>query len=231
MSIWPGAWASRSITKDGSRAPASRSRSSGGSQRSGRLLISTAVPCSRRPRTPHARRSRTVGGCRTSPRQAAPCGGRARSPAGSAAATIRARHGFCVHPQLAVHGCRDEVEPRGIASLWSRPPSSRMSASMPLSSRNAHRASGRWRSLDDADLLGGRPLGAEPVRDPQLGAVVGEHEPLVAELDTRQHHLVDGGAAVAPVRVQVAIALQRGGRSASPPSTSGPPTLASSVAR
>ena len=41
--------------------------------------------------------------------------------------------------------------------------------------------------VDDAELLG-EPLDAEPVRDPQARGVVGEHQPLVVELDGYAFH-------------------------------------------
>ena len=76
-----------------------------------------------------------------------------------------------------------------IASVWSRRP---VVEDVDLDAleqpeRPAERAVD---GVDDADLLG-EPLGGQAVGDPQLGAVVGEHEPLVAELDAGQHHLVD----------------------------------------
>ncbi len=53
-------------------------------------------------------------------------------------------------------------------------------------------------------------LGVEPVRDGERRRMIGEREITVAELHALARHLLDGGAAVGPVGVQVEITLERG---------------------
>ena len=65
------------------------------------------------------------------------------------------------------------------------------------------------RLLGDLVELLGEPLLVQAVRDRQAGRVVGLHHVLVAERDRRRRHRLDRGAAVAPRRVQVAVAAQR----------------------
>ena len=108
-SSWPGAWASVSMAKEHPSSTARRSRSSGGSWRSGRELISTAVPVrahglehrlgvERRLR-PAAADDDAAGavpedvGVRALDRRQHPCG-----------------HLPGVHPQLGVHAGDDDVE-------------------------------------------------------------------------------------------------------------------------
>jgi hypothetical protein len=58
--------------------------------------------------------------------------------------------------------------------------------------------------------LGPQPLRAEPVGHGQPGGVVGEHDVLVTEGPGRPRHRLDGGTAVAPQRVGVAVAPEGG---------------------
>jgi hypothetical protein len=57
--------------------------------------------------------------------------------------------------------------------------------------------------------LAAQALGREAPGDGEAGRVVGEHHVLVAEAHGRPGHRLDGGAAVGPRRVQVAVALER----------------------
>ena len=95
-----------------------------------------------------------------------------------------------------------------ISSVWSRPPSSRMSTSMPLS---RVKEPPRWSltaSTTSSCRASRSALRPWATREP--GRVVGEDEVLVAELDRGERHLLDGRAAVGPVRVGVQVATERG---------------------
>jgi hypothetical protein len=133
----------------------------------GRLLISTAVPCSAQASNTARASKSDWAGCRASPRRAARCSDRARSPAGSTPRPPCAPSWGPVHPQLAVHGCRDEVEPgEHRVGLVQAPVVEDVDLdALEQPERPTERAVD---GLDDADLLG-EPLGAEPVRDRSWG--------------------------------------------------------------
>ena len=65
--------------------------------------------------------------------------------------------------------------------------------------------------VDGGDLveLLGETLLVQPVGDRQTGRVVGLHHVLVADRDRRGRHRLDRCAAVAPGRVEMAVALER----------------------
>ena len=92
------------------------------------------------------------------------------------------------------------------SSSWSRLPSSRMSTSIPVSSRKpVHRSLSRATTC--SWLL--EPAAIEPARHAQPGRVVGQRQVPVTERPGGLGHLLDAAAAVAPVRVRVQVAAQR----------------------
>ena len=185
---------------------ASVSRSSGGSWRSGRQLISSAVSnCAHAANTT---RRRTVDGGRPRPDQLAPgavaedvdvgAGDRRAPCAGSSPrAPCAAWSGRWPRPRRARASS---------SSAWSRAPSARMSTSMPVRMRN-----GASCSLSRPPRRAGpQPLGGQPVGHGEAGGVVGQDHVLVAEGDGGAGHLLDRRPAVGPGRVGVAVAPQRG---------------------
>ena len=148
----------------------------------GRELISTATSCS-------AQAANTAAGVELALRPGAAAAG--HQPAGAVAEHVGLRvadggqhppgHRGGVHRSLECTEATTTSSRPSSSSVWSRPPSSRMSTSMPVSSRNP---SPRWRvdRVDDLELLG-EPVRGEPVGDGQPRRVVGEHQVLVAELD------------------------------------------------
>ena len=206
QSSWPGAWASVSMAKEQPSSTAWRRRSSGGSWRSGRELISTAVPV--RAQAANTASASKVDCGRPRPVMRRPVQWPRMSVCGlSMAASMRAGH-------LAARPCaassarwprRRRARPSRSRSRSSEP-SSRMSTSMPVRMRNG--ASCSFSSASTSSCAT-QALLVEAVRHREAGAVVGEHEVLAAEGAGRLGHLEDGAAAVGPVGVRVAVAAER----------------------
>ena len=68
----------------------------------------------------------------------------------------------------------------------------------------------------DQSSCSSQALGGQPVGHGQPGRVVGQRDPLVAEVPGRLGHLPRRAAAVGPVRVGVAVAAQRGPQAPAP---------------
>ena len=207
QSSWPGACASVSMANRQPASAACRSRSSGGSWRSGRQLISTATLCSRQ-------------AANTASASNSDCGSAAPVPSSSGRCSARARPRPGWRPPQAC--ARSSARPASAAwsARWPRrrraaragpradrdPPSSRMSTSIPLRIRNG--ASSAFSSSIERELRR-QPLGRQPVGDRQARRVIGQRDPLMTQHLGGLRHLPWRAAAVRPVRVGVAVAAQR----------------------
>ena len=115
-----------------------------------------------------------------------------------------------VHPQLRVHARDDDVEPlqHVVGEIEGA-----VLEDVDLHARqDPEVVPGRGDvGVDRGDLveLLGQPLPVEAVGDREPRRMVGLHHVLVTERHRRRRHGLDGGAAVAPRRVQVAVALER----------------------
>ena len=89
-------------------------------------------------------------------------------------------------------------------SSWSRPPSSRMSTSMPRSTRNG---ASTLVQIGDHLLLLPQPLGSQAAGDLEPRRVVGDRAVGVPERLRGDHHLLQRTAAVGPDGVAVQVAL------------------------
>ena len=187
----------------------------GGSWRSGRQLISTAV-------SKRAHAAKTISGSNVD-------SGRTSSGSEPTWATVERSLRPVQWPRMSTWGLatastsRRVMASRSMRSFewalatttssrasrsrsWSSEPSSRMSTSMPVRMRNGAR-----RSLSPADLrqLLVQAVGRQAVSHGQPGRVVGQDEVVVAQLDGGAGHRLDGRPAVGPEAVAVAVAPQR----------------------
>ena len=177
----------------------------GGSSRSGRQLISTAV--SNRAQAANTNSASNVD-WRAACRSAGRCSGRGcRRGARLPATHHPLGHRAALHAQLGVHAGDDDVEPASISSSRSSDPSSRMSTSIPVRMRNGARLLVERGHV--VELLP-QSLAVEAVGDGEPGRVIGEHHVVVAERDRRRAPSPRSGPAVAPQAVQVAVAAERG---------------------
>ena len=209
MSSWPGACASESMVKRQPRSRASSMSSSGGSQRSGRELISTATSCSRQ-----ARKTFSASNCD---------GGRLPRPPVTSWPVqwredvgVRVAHGRD-HPrrhlerrltQLRVDRGGDDVElVEHVVVLVER--AVEVDVDLDALEQRERVAEARVDRVDALQLVG-EALAGQPVGDGEARGVVGQRHPLLPELDGGEHHLLDGAAAVAPVGVRVQVTAEGG---------------------
>ena len=208
---------------DGEEQPASsacRSRRLGGSCRSGRELISTALPCSAQAANTAAA-SKSDGGRPLAVTAVAwalgadrPVGDHA---AGAVAEDVEVRvldrrehppgHPGALVAESAVDGADHDVEPgEQLVLLVERA----VGEDVDLDAGEDPEAL-RQRVVDRGHVveLSRQPVGGQPAGHLQPRRVVGEHHVLVPELDRRERHLLDRRAAVGPVGVGVAVAAQR----------------------
>ena len=127
------------------------------------------------------------------------------------------RHGRRLHAQLGVHAGHHHVK------ICQQPLLLVEGAVLQDVHLDAGEDSKRRQFLVEAGheaQLGGEPSRVEPVGDRETGAVVGQDQVAVAECDGGFRHRPNIAAAIGPVAVTVAVALQRsavrvGGRTAS----------------
>ena len=195
--------------------PASTARRSirfGGSSRSGRELISTAL-------SKRAAAANTIVGVerRTAAGAVARdssgrCSGPGRRGAGWRAPSPSAASWSSCHPQLRVHAADHDVQPAEQLGVWSSAPSS----GCPPRCRSGSGTAPAPRSAPRPRRAAAPGARGEPVGDRQPRRVVGQHHVLVAELARRLGHLPDRRAAVATSR------NGRGSRRAAPRSAGRP---------
>ena len=227
QSSWPVAWASVSIEKMQPISTASLSSRIGGSSRSGRLLISTATLNVR-----HA--SNTISASNSlSGRPAAD-----QLAPGAVAEDVQVRvgdggdhprgHVLGRHPQLGVDAADHDVEPgQQVVVLVERA----VEVDVALDAgQDAERRELLVEPGHDVELVL-EPLAGQAVGDGEPRRVVGEHDVLVAQRLGRPGHLLDVRAAVGPVAVRVAVALQRRAQRLAAGRRSGRPRPGSRAAR
>ena len=206
----PGACASVSMVKSHPMSSAMLSSRRGGSSRSGRELISTATPKWRQasntisasnsdsgrtlPPRPRGVTLRPVQCPRTSVRRIRD---RGHHPG---------RHVGGRHAQLGVDAGHDDVQlgqQRGV--LVERA----VLEDVDLDPGEDPERRQLLVELTHHVQLASQPLGGEPVGDGEPWRVVAQHHPLVPQVARRPRHLRDRRAAVRPVRVGVAVTLER----------------------
>ena len=166
---------------------ARRSRSSGGSWRSGRELISTAVPV--RAQAAKTASASKVDWGRPLPAMSRPVQWPRMSVCGlSTAATMRAGHLRRLHAQFRVDAGHDDVECAEELQVLVQRPSSRMSTSIPVRMRNG--ASSSFSSATTSSWA--QAFRVEAVGHGETRAVVGQDEVVVAQPRGRLGHLADG---------------------------------------
>ena len=223
QSSWPGACASVSMANRQPASSARRISRFGGSCRSGRELISTALPCS-------AQAAKTASASKS-------LSGRVRRPVPPVARTGHpGRADDTIRPVTVAEDVQVRVGDRGqhppghlrplVLQAAVHRPDHHVQPGQQLVVL-VERAVGEDVHLDageDPETLAAapsltcatwsscsaQPVGGQPPGHRQPGRVVGQHQVLVAELDRGQRHLLDRRAAVGPVRVGVAVAAQRG---------------------
>ena len=182
-------------------------RSSGGSCRSGRELISTATPCSAQAANTALRvERRRRAACRASPRRAVRCTWPSTSIRAARDGGDQARASSARAPCAASSARRRRRRRarRSRSGSWSRAPSSRMSTSMPDSSVKPS----PLMPATTVELLRAAARRERPSRDAQPRGVVGDREVLVPERRRRVDHQLDRGEAVRPLAVGVQVAPQ-----------------------
>ena len=206
QSSWPGACASVSMANRQPASTARRSSRSGGSWRSGRQLISTATPWSRQA-------ANTASGSKADSGRPRPASSRpVQCPSTSTcgldtAATIRSVIGPAGIRRLGVHAGDHDIElAEQVVPLVERAVLEDVDLD---AGQDAERGELGVQPADELELRA-QQLGGQPGGHGQPRRVVGERDPLVADIAGRLGHLLGRAAAVRPVRVRVAVPAQRG---------------------